>query len=127
MGDWCYSWPSRVGSKTPSGGVIRPVSIGDMTSSLSAAGDGDLDRVGDGLGCSVRLSKEDLTGRNLNTQITTSDHDTVGRCKNLVKVLNTLLVLNIDEDLDVGTVGTHEMFIQHRTELVVVNLHDLIF
>jgi len=55
------------------------------------------------------LSEEDLTGRNLNTQITTSDHDTVGHCQNLVKVLDTLLVLNLDDDLNVGTVGTKDL------------------
>ena len=52
MGDGCSS-PSGVGSETPSGGVIRVVGIGDTASSSSAAEDGDLDKVGDGLGCSV--------------------------------------------------------------------------
>jgi hypothetical protein len=55
------------------------------------------------------LSEEDLTSRNLNTQITTSDHDTVGHSQNLVEVLDTLLVLNLDDDLDVGTVGTKDL------------------
>jgi len=53
MGDGCCSSPSKVGSEVPSGGVIRLVGIGDTASSSSAAEDGDLDKVGDGLGCSV--------------------------------------------------------------------------
>ena len=53
MGDGCSSPPSRAGSEVPSGGVIRVVGIGDTASSSSAAEDGDLDKVGDGLACSV--------------------------------------------------------------------------
>jgi len=55
------------------------------------------------------LSKEDLTGRNLDTQITTSDHDTVGHRQNFVKVLYALLVLNLDDDFDVGPVRTEDL------------------
>lgn len=46
------------------------------------------------------LGEEDLGGRNLNTEITTSDHDTVGLLQNLVKVVDTLLVLDLGNDLD---------------------------
>jgi len=53
IGDGCSSSLSRAGSGIPSGGVIRVVGIGDTASSSSAAEDGDLDKVGDGLGCSV--------------------------------------------------------------------------
>lgn len=40
-------------SETPWGGVIRLVGIGETASSSSAAVEGDLDNVGDGLACSV--------------------------------------------------------------------------
>jgi len=53
IGDGCSSSLSGVGSDIPSGGVIRVVGIGDTASSSSAAEDGDLDKVGDGLACSV--------------------------------------------------------------------------
>jgi len=55
------------------------------------------------------LSEEDLAGGNFNTQITTGDHNTVGHSQDLVKVLDTLLVLNLDDDLNVGTVGTEDL------------------
>ena len=54
------------------------------------------------------MSEEDLASRNLDTQITTGDHDTVCHCQDLVKVLDTLLVLDLDDDLDVGTIGTED-------------------
>jgi len=44
---------SGVGSGTPSGGVMRFVGIGETASSSSAAEEPDLDKVGDGLACSV--------------------------------------------------------------------------
>jgi hypothetical protein len=50
------------------------------------------------------LGKEDLAGRNFDTKITTSDHDTISLLQNLVEVGDTLFVLNLDDDLDVGTV-----------------------
>ena len=53
MGDGCSSSPGGVESEIPSGGVIKLVGIGDTASSSSAAEDGDLDKVGDGLACSV--------------------------------------------------------------------------
>ena len=55
------------------------------------------------------LSKEHLTGRNLDTKITTSDHDTVSCLEDLVKVGDTLLVLDLDDDLDVGTVWAKDV------------------
>lgn len=47
------------------------------------------------------LSHEDLRSRDFDTEITTSDHDSVGFAKDLVKVSNTLQVLDLDDDLDV--------------------------
>lgn len=55
------------------------------------------------------LSHEDLRGRDLNTEISSSNHDTIGLLQDLVKVLNTLLVLNLGNDLDVGTFGTEDL------------------
>lgn len=52
-GDTCSSSLGGGESEIPSGGVIKFVGIGDTASSSSAAEDGDLDRVGDGLACSV--------------------------------------------------------------------------
>lgn len=48
------------------------------------------------------LSKENLAGWDLDTQITTSNHNTVRLLQDLVKVSNTLLVLDLDDDLDIG-------------------------
>ena len=53
IGDGCS--PSVVGVEfeTPSGGVIKLVGIGETASSSSAAEEGDLDKVGDGVAYSV--------------------------------------------------------------------------
>ena len=50
MGEGCSSWLVGVES---SGGDIRFVGIGETASSTSSAEEGDLDKVGDGLACSV--------------------------------------------------------------------------
>jgi len=55
------------------------------------------------------LSHKDLTGRDLDTQITSGDHDTISLLQDLVKVGNTLLILNLDNDLDLGTFGTEDL------------------
>lgn len=46
------------------------------------------------------LGNEDLSGRNLDTKVTTGNHDTVGLLQDLVEVVDTLLVLNLGNDLD---------------------------
>jgi hypothetical protein len=46
------------------------------------------------------LSDEDLGRWDLNTEITTSNHDTVSLPQDLVKVVKTLLVLNLGNDLN---------------------------
>lgn len=47
------------------------------------------------------LGNEYLAGRDLDTKITTGDHDTVSLLENLVEVVNSLLVLDLGNDLDV--------------------------
>ena len=54
------------------------------------------------------LSDEDLAGGDLDTEVTTGDHDTVGLLQDLVKVGDTLLVLDLDDNLDVGTIGAKD-------------------
>lgn len=46
------------------------------------------------------LGDEDLGGGDLDTKVTTSNHDTVGLLEDLVEVVNTLLVLDLGDDLD---------------------------
>lgn len=46
------------------------------------------------------LSHEDLRRGDLDTEVTSSDHDSIGDGKNLIEVGDTLLVLNLDDDLD---------------------------
>jgi hypothetical protein len=55
------------------------------------------------------LGHEDLTGRDLDTQVTSSDHDTIGLLQDFVEVDDTLLVLDLDDDLDLGTVGSEHL------------------
>jgi hypothetical protein len=47
------------------------------------------------------LGQEDFLGRDFNTKITTSNHDTVGCFDNLVEVVNTLVVLDLGDDENV--------------------------
>lgn len=49
------------------------------------------------------LGQEHLTSGDLNTQITSGDHDTIGHSKNLVKVLKALFIFNLDDDFYIGT------------------------
>lgn len=46
------------------------------------------------------LSDKDLGGGNLDAQVTTGNHDTVSLLEDLVKVVDTLLILNLGNDLD---------------------------
>jgi len=50
------------------------------------------------------LGQENLAGRDLDTKVTASNHDTIGLFQNLVKVSNALLVLNFNNNLDPGAV-----------------------
>lgn len=55
------------------------------------------------------LGEEDLAGRNLDTQITTSNHNAVGRFQNLIEILDSLLILDLYNNFDIGTVGTKDL------------------
>lgn len=52
------------------------------------------------LGDQLLLGNENLGGGDLDTQVSSGNHDTVGLLQNLVKVVDTLLVLNLGDDLD---------------------------
>lgn len=52
------------------------------------------------LGDQLLLGNEDLGGGDLDAKISSGNHDTVGLLENLVKVVDTLLVLNLGDDLD---------------------------
>lgn len=43
------------------------------------------------------LSNEDLLGRDLNAQVTTSNHDAIAGSEDFVKVLHSLFTLNLEE------------------------------
>ena len=55
------------------------------------------------------LGDEDLGGRDLDTKITTGNHDTVGLLKDLVEVVDTLLVLDLGNDLDLLSFLTEDL------------------
>lgn len=55
------------------------------------------------------LGHEDLTGWDLDTEVTSGNHDTVGLLEDLVKVQDTLLVLDLDDDLDVGALDAKHL------------------
>ena len=55
------------------------------------------------------LCKEDLACGNLNTEITTRNHDTVGLPEDFIEVCNTLLVLDFDDDFDVSAVRAEHL------------------
>ena len=74
----------------------------------------------DGFACHIAfrnhhlLGQEHLTGWDLNSKITTSNHDAVGLLEDFIKVGDTLFILNLDDDLDVGAIGTKGLSdIQH--------------
>lgn len=55
------------------------------------------------------LSHEHLGRRNLDSQISSSDHHTVSDGQDLIEVGDSLLVLDLDDDLDVGALGTEDL------------------
>ena len=81
--------------------------VGHALEHLSSANDRLAGNVA--LGDHHLLGDEDLGRWDLNTEITTSDHDTIGQLENLVKVVYTLLVLDLCNDLDVLTLLTEHL------------------
>jgi hypothetical protein len=55
------------------------------------------------------LSEEDLGGRDFDTKITTSNHDTIGFLENLIEVVYTLLVLDLGNDLNFATLFAEDL------------------
>ena len=54
---------------------------------------------------------------NFDSEVTTSDHDTIARVDDLVDVVNTFLVLDLSDDLDVALV-----LVEDRLDLLDVLL-----
>lgn len=73
--------------------------VGHGLEHLGGANDGLAGDVA--LGDHHLLGDEDLGRRNLNTQVTTGNHDTVSLSENVVEVVNSLLVLDLGDDLNV--------------------------
>ena len=61
------------------------------------------------------LGNEDLGGRNLDAQVTTGNHDTVRLLENFIEVVDTLLVLNLGNDLNLLT-----LFAENFTDMTDV-------
>lgn len=72
--------------------------VGHRVKHLGGTDDGLTGKVA--LGDELLLGNENLGGGDLDTKITSGNHDTVGLLENLVKVVDTLLVLNLGDDLD---------------------------
>jgi hypothetical protein len=103
--------------------TVRAVSnsVADVAD-LGSGGAGVLDhglehlgRADDGLagnvahGNDLLLGRKHLGGGNLDTQVTTGNHHTVGLGENLGEVVETLAVLNLGDDLDVATLLTKNL------------------
>lgn len=84
--------------------------VADLSTSWPGVLDHALEHLGgadDGLASKVAhgnhllLGGEHLSGGDLNTKVTTGNHDTIGLLENLGKVVQTLSVLDLGNDLDV--------------------------
>merc|ERR1711892_926084 len=62
----------------------------------------------------IFLSKEDLLSWDLDAHIATGDHDTIRGNDNLVNLAHTLVILNLGNDLDVGTIITKRIANSHH-------------
>lgn len=49
------------------------------------------------------LGQEDFLGRNFDTEITASHHDTIGGFDNFIQIMNTLVVFDLRDDENVAT------------------------
>lgn len=54
------------------------------------------------------LGHEHVRRRDLDTEVSASDHDTIAFLKNLIEVVDTLLVLDLDNDLDALAIITKD-------------------
>lgn len=72
--------------------------VGHGLQHLGSADDGLSSKIA--LGNHHLLGDKHLRGRNLDSKISTSNHDTVRLLENLIKVVDTLLVLNLGDNLD---------------------------
>ena len=55
------------------------------------------------------LSQKDLFCRNLHAQVSSGNHDSVRCLQDVIKVLNTLLVLDFADDLDLPAFRTQHL------------------
>ena len=74
---------------------------------LGGADDGLASKVAHGN--ELLLGGENLSSGNLDTEITTGNHDTVGGLENLAEVVETLSVLNLGDDLDALALLTEDL------------------
>lgn len=92
--------------------------VGHLSASGAVVLDHGLEHLGgadDGLASQVALRNHHLLadghglGGDLNTEITTSDHDAVGLLENLGEVLHALVGLDLGDDLDVAALGAENL------------------
>jgi len=81
--------------------------VGHRLEHLRGADDGLAEDVA--LGDDHLLSEEDLLDRDLNTEVTTSDHDTIGFTDDFIEAVDTLLVLDLGDNLDAGAALTKHL------------------
>lgn len=102
-----------VGSVEDGVGDIRD--LGSGRSGVVSHGLEHLGRDNDGLSGNVALGDhhllghEHLRGGDLDSEISSGDHDSVGDGEDLVEVDDSLLVLDLDDDLDVGSLGSEDL------------------
>jgi hypothetical protein len=91
-------------------GNLSTGGAGVVGHALEHLGGGDDGLAGNvALGDHHLLGDEDLGGRDLDTEITTGNHDTVSLLENGVEVVHTLLVLDLGNDLDVLAILTEDL------------------
>jgi hypothetical protein len=61
------------------------------------------------LGNDHLLGQEYLASGDFDTKVTSSHHHTVRFPENFIEIFETLLVFNLDDNLDVGTIGTEAL------------------
>lgn len=100
--------------RTVQDGVSNVRHLGTSGTRVICHGLEHLSGANDGLALDVTLGDhhllgdEDLGSGDLDTQVTTGDHDTVGLLKDLVEVVDTLLVLDLGDNLNLLTLLAHD-------------------